>query len=123
MIFAALDEAARKGELILVDGGLCRFHRRRDGCVTIREVLVLPSRRRAGLGRALVALVRRLEPGRPLIARCPAWSEANAFWSALGFTAAACTDEVIEWHLPSSTAPTATPITPEPPSPPAGITA
>lgn len=31
MIFVALSEAAQKGKLLLVDGGMLRFHLRRDG--------------------------------------------------------------------------------------------
>ena len=99
MIFAALDEAASRGELILVADGLCRWHLRRDGSVTIREVVVLPCRRRAGLGSRLVAEVRARNPGRPLVARCPACSPANGFWRALGFTYVRERDEVIEWRL------------------------
>lgn len=55
MIFAALKEAAERGELLLVEGGLCRWHRRRDGIVVIREIIVLPPHRRKGVGRALAA--------------------------------------------------------------------
>jgi hypothetical protein len=42
VIFAALNEAAERGELLLTVGGLCRFHLRRDGVVVIRELLVVP---------------------------------------------------------------------------------
>lgn len=86
MIYQALDEAASRGELILVQDGLLRYHLRKDGVVTVREVLVLPFRRRTGLGGRLVAEVRRRHPSAPLVARCPAGSEANKFWAALGFT-------------------------------------
>lgn len=51
MIFTVLSEAADRGELILVPDGLCRYHRRRDGVVVIHEILVLPFRRRGGIGR------------------------------------------------------------------------
>lgn len=85
MIFTALTEAADRGELILVPDGLCRWHRRRDGVVVVREVVVLPFRRRTGLGRRLVAEVRERNPGATLRARCPAGLPANGFWAALGF--------------------------------------
>jgi GNAT superfamily N-acetyltransferase len=85
MIFAALDEAASKGELLLVQDGLCRYHLRRDGVVVVRELLVLPFRRRTGLGSRLVAAVRGAHPGAPIEAKCPAESESNGFWKALGF--------------------------------------
>ena len=85
MIFAALNEAADHGELLLVAGGLCRFHRRRDGTVTIRELLVLPECRRQGIGRSLVEAVVHRHPGARLLARCPTCYPANGFWPRVGF--------------------------------------
>jgi GNAT superfamily N-acetyltransferase len=87
VIFAALTEAADRGELLLVQGGLCRWHRRRDGVVTIREILVLPSHRGQGIGRSLVDLVRQRNPGSLVRAVCPVKLSANGFWRHLGFTA------------------------------------
>jgi GNAT superfamily N-acetyltransferase len=86
VIFAALSEAAERDELLLVDGGLCRYHLRRDGVVTIRELLVLPSRRREGLGRTLIHEVARRHPGALLRASCPHGSTANGYWWHMGFT-------------------------------------
>jgi len=85
VILVALSEAADCGELLLVEGGLCRFHKRRDGVVVVRELLVLPDCRRKGIGRALVAAVRQKHPGALIRAVCPAKYEANRFWEALGF--------------------------------------
>lgn len=85
MIFPALMEAASRGELFLVAGGMCRFHKRRDGVVIIREVIVLPTHRRAGIGRSLVEGVRAIHPGAVLLAKCPAAYESNEFWRAIGF--------------------------------------
>lgn len=36
MIFAALLESSDRNELVLVDGGLCRWHKRKDESVVIR---------------------------------------------------------------------------------------
>ena len=84
MIFESLSAAAEAGELLLVDGGMCHFHRRRDGQVTIREIIVLPGHRRRGIGRQLVE--QASQGGSSIVARCPADLEAgNAFWGALGF--------------------------------------
>lgn len=91
MIFVALNEAAERGELLIVNGGLCRWHKRRDGVVVIREIIVLPDCRRLGRGRALVAEVARLNPGARLLAKCPIADAkgrvgaGNIFWRKLGF--------------------------------------
>jgi GNAT superfamily N-acetyltransferase len=87
MIFTALAEAADHEELLLVTGGLCRFHPRRDGIVTIRELLVLPAMRREGIGRALVEEVQRRHPEAILRAVCPINYPANGFWHHIGFKA------------------------------------
>lgn len=102
MIFVALNEAAEKGELILIQDGMCRFHRRRDGVYVIREILVLPFRRRTGLGRSLVTAVLARAGGHPIQARCPVKYEgANAFWKSMGFTVIKEVDGVNLWQRPS----------------------
>lgn len=101
MIFVALSESADKGELFLVDGGLCRFHLRRDGVVTIKELLVLPHDRRKGVGRALVERVQAKHPASALRATCPAEYDANRFWEAMGFAIAAYKPpdgKLIQWE-------------------------
>lgn len=85
MIFAALTEAANRGELLLIDSGLCRWHRRRDSTVTIREIMVLPLAQRRGLGRKMVELVQAQNPASPLTARCPVALSSNGFWQHMGF--------------------------------------
>ena len=54
MIFEPLMESGNRGELILVDGGFCHWHLRRDGQITIREIIVLPERRGQGIGTAIL---------------------------------------------------------------------
>ena len=39
MIFETLYESAQRGELLLVNGGMCHWHLRRDGQLTIREII------------------------------------------------------------------------------------
>lgn len=98
MIFIAMEEAARNGELILVHGGLCRFHRRRDGNTIIREILVLPEYRRSGIGRRLLAEVISRRGDGPVIAKCPKGYEANLFWAAMGFEIAGETERLFQWE-------------------------
>lgn len=97
MIFVAMNEAAERGRLLLVDGGLCRFHLRRDGVVVIREILVLPTHRRKGVGRAMVNEVRRRHPGCKLLARCPVPYDSNRFWGMIGFALWRSENGVNEW--------------------------
>jgi N-acetylglutamate synthase-like GNAT family acetyltransferase len=123
MIFAALKEAAERGELILRDYGMCRWHKRRDGVVVIREILVLPWKWRTGIGREMVAEVRARNLDSLLLAKCPAGYDTNEFWKSLGFTLAGEKGGINEWHLqPSSTATAGIAPTAEQPLPPAGCT-
>jgi GNAT superfamily N-acetyltransferase len=116
VIFVALNEAAQKGKLLLVDGGMLRFHLRRDGVVTIHELIVLPSHRRRGIGRRLVQEVRDRYPGAVIRLTCPGEYEANRFWRAMGFGIAAYKPggrlAVWEQYPSSSTAPTEIPSSP-----------
>lgn len=98
MIFAALSEAAERDELLLWDGGMCRFHRRRDGVVVIREILVLPSERGNGIGSRMVKKVASLHPGAVLRAACPAAYDANEFWVNMGFKLAGVKGLINTWE-------------------------
>jgi GNAT superfamily N-acetyltransferase len=85
MIFAALTEAADRGELLLTDGGMCRFHRRRDAVVVVLEVIVLPERRGEGIGRRLVGEVIARAGRAAVRAKCPTRYTSNGFWRHMGF--------------------------------------
>ena len=81
-----LSESADLGRLLLVDGGMLRYHQRRDGVCVIREILVLPSCRRKGIGKGLVREILSRAGDRPVQARCPEkYAEANLFWAAMAF--------------------------------------
>lgn len=107
MIFAALSEAASRGELLLVNGGLCRFHQRKDGVVVIREIIVLPAARRLGIGRRMIRDIQAEHSGATLRARCPAQTIAgtvgagNVFWKHLGFTLRSTIKGINLWERPS----------------------
>lgn len=83
MIFDALHASAQRGELLLVDGGLCHFHLRRDGQLTIREILV--TRPGRGIGAALLERLKGVDGARSIFAKCPADLEANAWYAKRGF--------------------------------------
>lgn len=86
MIFESLYDSARKDELILLDDGMCRFHIRRDGQLTIHEIIV--TRPGCGIGTRILALVRgigRSKNCHSILAKCPADMPANQWYKAKGF--------------------------------------
>lgn len=85
MLFESLSRSAEQGELILVEGGYCRYHLRQDGQVTIYEILVLPVCRRQGIGQAMLQRLTALPGATSVFARCPADLAANGWYAAMGF--------------------------------------
>lgn len=86
MIFETLMESADKGELILLKGGLLHFHERRDGQVTIREIIVLPQDRGQGVGAELLSrLLDKCPYATSVFAKVPADLEANGWYKHMGF--------------------------------------
>jgi GNAT superfamily N-acetyltransferase len=80
MIFEALSEAAERSELILVDGGFCHWHLRRDGQITIREIIVLPERQGEGIGTAMLEQLKAVDGAVSIFAKCPHLLEAANLW-------------------------------------------
>lgn len=81
MIFETLWESAKRGELLLVDGGLCHWHLRRDGQLTIREIISL----RPGTGQRMLAILRQVPGATSLVAKCPRDLAANDWYARRGF--------------------------------------
>ena len=81
MIFETLHDSAQRGELLLIDGGFCHWHLRRDGQLTIREII---STRR-GAGGEMLDILRRTPGAMSLFAKCPADLPANAWYERRGF--------------------------------------
>lgn len=84
MIFETLHDSAQRGELLLVDGGMCHWHLRRDGQLTIREIIT--TRKGAGVGAAMLVALKATPGALSLYAKCPADLRANAWYAAQGFT-------------------------------------
>lgn len=81
VIFDALYESAKRGELLLIENGFCHWHLRRDGQLTIREII---STERGAGSRMLDIL--RLTPGATcIVARCPAHLPSNGWYKRRGF--------------------------------------
>ncbi len=83
MLFNALYESALRGELVLVDGGMCRYRLRRDGQLTISEILVTEPRR--GIGNAILERLKRVPGAKSILAKCPSHLAANAWYARMGF--------------------------------------
>ena len=81
MIFETLWESAQRGELLLVDGGFCHWHLRKDGQLTIREIISL----KPGQGSFMLDVLKAKDPV-SIFAKCPVKLEANEFYRKKGFT-------------------------------------
>lgn len=88
MIFETLNESNERGELLLVDGGMCHWHLRRDGQITIREIIVEYGRECQGIGRKMLDEIiwrTRDDDTRCIFAKCPAELAANGWYDYMGF--------------------------------------
>ena len=85
MIFETLWASAQKGELLLVKGGMCHWHLRRDGQITVREIIVLPGHQRQGIGTEMIDTLKKTYGATSIFAKCPAELPANDFYQVLGF--------------------------------------
>ena len=81
MIFEALHGAAQNGELLLIDGGFCHWHLRRDRQLTILEIIGT----RRGAGSAMLARLKQTPGATSIFAKCPADLESNAWYARRGF--------------------------------------
>lgn len=80
MIFETLWESAQRGELLLIDGGFCHWHLRRDGQLTIREIIA--TRRGAGSEMLATLLTKGASA---IVAKCPADLASNGWYARKGF--------------------------------------
>lgn len=81
MIFETLHESAQRGELLLIDGGFCHWHLRRDGQLTIREIIST----KPGAGSAMLATLKTTPGALSLFAKCPVDLPANDWYRRRGF--------------------------------------
>lgn len=86
MIFESLYASSLRGELILVEGGICHWHLRRDGQVTIREMIVLPEFQNKGIGRVMLKQLCAIPKAKSVVAKCPADLTANNWYKRMGFS-------------------------------------
>lgn len=75
MIFETLWESARRGELMLIDGGFCHWHLRKDRQLTIREIIAT----RSGAGKEMLEQLKK-QPAQSIFAKCPEDLAANHWY-------------------------------------------
>lgn len=81
MIFETLYDSAKRGELLLIDGGFCHWHLRRDGQLTIREIIST----KPGAGSAMLTELMLTPAASSIFAKCPTDLPANAWYERSGF--------------------------------------
>jgi hypothetical protein len=106
MCFEQLHDSQQRGELLLIAGGMCHWHLRRDGQLTIREILS----NRPGAGTAMLETLRRTPGATRIVAKCPADLPANAWYARRGFIVTATEQsktgrEINVWTLDLSASP------------------
>lgn len=84
MIFDALYESAQRGELLCVDGGFCHWHLRRDGQLTVREIISMQP----GAGGRMLEILKCTPGASRIVAKCPAHLPSNGWYKRRGFTLA-----------------------------------
>lgn len=81
MIFETLWESSKRGELLLIAGGFCHWHLRRDSALVIYEIIST----RPGAGSEMLETLKRVKGAASLFARCPVDLESNRFYHKKGF--------------------------------------
>ena len=81
MCFEQMYDSLKRSELILVDGGMCRFHRRKDHQITIHEIIST----RPGVGATLLERLKAIPSAASLLAKCPADLPSNEWYQRRGF--------------------------------------
>lgn len=81
MCFEQLYDAQKKQELILLDGGMCRFHLRKDGQLTIHEIIST----RPGCGSEMLERLKQVPGVVSILAKCPADLSSNQWYTRRGF--------------------------------------
>ncbi|MGD9851971.1 MAG: hypothetical protein AB7T38_11935 [Nitrospirales bacterium] len=66
---------------MLVDGGICHWHLRKDGQLTIREIIST----RPGAGTEMLEKLKKV-PCTSIFARCPDDLESNQWYRKKGFS-------------------------------------
>ena len=89
MIFNTLYESSLKGELILIDGGMCRYHLcktpSKKGQITIHEIIVQQEKMNQGIGTLILNQLKQIPEMTSIFAKCPVDYESNKWYESRGF--------------------------------------
>lgn len=85
MCFENMYESSKRGELLCVDGGVCHWHLRRDGQLTIREIIST----RPGAGSEMLTQLRQTAGAKFIIAKCSVDLASNTWYARMGFVLSA----------------------------------
>lgn len=80
MCFEHLNEANKRNELLLLDGGMCRFHLRKDGQLTIHEIIS----QQPGTGQKMLGELKT-KGATSLFAKCSVAYQSNEWYRRRGF--------------------------------------
>jgi len=83
--FTELYEAMKKKELLLLDGGMCLYHKCKQGRLTIYIILVLDERQGEGIGTKILDYLKQIHGVTYIFARCPADLPSNKWYKKRGF--------------------------------------
>ena len=82
MIFETLHESNQRGELF---GSICHWHLRRDGQITIREIIVEQIEQRTGIGSTFLNRLKQVKGATSIFAKTPVDLGSNSWYAANGF--------------------------------------
>jgi N-acetylglutamate synthase-like GNAT family acetyltransferase len=82
MIFEPLHDSNQKGEFY---GAMCHWHLRRDGQITIREIIIEQDYQGNGQGKVFLERLKKVSGAISIFAKCPIDLPANNWYSAQGF--------------------------------------
>ena len=99
MVFEIIYKSAQQGELLLVEGGFCRWHIRRDGQLTIYEIIST----KPGAGSKILEILKK-KPVNSIFAKCPVHLKSNEWYPRQGFELEATVttksgDKLNHWRL------------------------
>jgi len=80
-LFPQLYESYKRGELILLDRAMCRWHLRQDGQITIYEIIS----DKKGQGQKILQMLKNVKNAKCIVAKCPEHLKANEWYQKNGF--------------------------------------